>query len=82
MEDDEGFYKVRFTDEALEDLRQSMPDLPPGDEIMLKMKKPDKCDYCGEPMSGDIGGIEPVGITEDGEVVGVYICEPCMEKGK
>lgn len=72
--------EVRFTDRALEDWRQAFPDAPAGDEVALFILL-EPCVYCGREMSG-LGGFDPEGITEEGQLTGKHVCEGCMREGK
>lgn len=83
-EEEEGYYQVKFLPPALEGFREAYPDLPPGDELILKMK-PGICKVCGKDMSesgNEVGVMDVVEITEDGEVIGEHICLDCVEAGE
>ena len=81
MTEDENVFPVKFTGQALKDFREIWPDLPPGDEILMTIKL-GSCHICGLDMKeSEIGGIDPTGITEEGELTGEFFCQNCMEKG-
>ena len=79
---DDRFVEVRFLPGVATEFAEAWPGLPPADEMIVKIRvKP--CRFCGgETLDGEIGGIDPVGITEDGELIGEFVCKNCMEEGK
>jgi hypothetical protein len=80
--DEEGYVRVKFLAPAIETFREAFPELPPADEMIVKMKL-GECGSCGKDMrESEFGGIDPVGITDEGELIGELICQDCMEEGK
>ena len=75
-------FEVKFTPEALGDLAELFPNLPPGDEIILQMRF-DPCYHCGKDITeGEIAAMDPDYINGDGILIGRQICNRCLQKGK
>lgn len=78
---EEDRFKVHFHGEALEEWREAFPEMPPGDEVVLWMKRT-PCSVCGKEIGDqELGGMDPEYIDEEGELVGKQFCETCMEEG-
>lgn len=74
-------FQVKFTGEALEDWRKHNPDHPPADEIVMWCEM-GPCSICGDEIKDqELGAFDPVGISEDGELIGTHFCMKCVEAG-
>jgi len=77
----DGSFNVKIHPEAIKEFRQLFPDMPPMDELFMKIHI-GECAVCGEDAS-KMGAMEPEYIDlATGEVHGHVICEECLLKGE